>query len=162
MNSARWWLLGVAAVAAMAFAAGRLSVTQTVALDPLRDLATARFDWLGLTSAQAAELDRLQPAYEKTIKSVSDQQCQARCRLVHCLTSEEWDGAKARTAVDAMCASHKANEQATLDYLEQVRSVLTPEQRTRLMTRIGECLCEQCANDQGSCCAIEHNNHEEQ
>lgn len=162
MNPSRWWILGLVAVAAIAFSAGRMRGQTEASVDPLRNLTATKFEWLGLTSAQAAEIDRLHPAYEQAIAHTSEQQNRARCRLVHSLTAEEWDGALALEAVEAMCGSHKDNELATLAYLEQVRRILTPEQRTRLMERVGECLCTECANDEGACCAItraEHQGH---
>ncbi|MCO5044568.1 MAG: periplasmic heavy metal sensor [Verrucomicrobia bacterium] len=154
MSASRFWILAIVAAAAIAFAVGRFSASPDSASDVLRDLSVANLDWLGLTSAQADEVRQLQPAYEESLRAMNDQQVQARCQLVHALTADEWDGETARAAVDAMCEAHVANEQATLHYLERVRSILTPEQRARLMARVGKCLCEECAEGQGSCCII--------
>lgn len=154
MNRSRWWILGLTAIAAVAFTTGRWSASSEAPKDPLRDLTATRFEWLGLTSAQAAEIDRLHPTYEEVITKTSEQQNQARCRLVHALTAEDWDAEQAWEAVQQMCATHKVGEEATLAYLEQVRTILTSEQRTRLMARVGECLCTECANDEGACCVI--------
>ncbi len=161
MNATRFWILAIIATAALTFAAGRLSVAPEGPSDLLRDLSVTKLDWLGLTPAQAAEIEDLQPLYADNLRAMTDRQTQARCQLVHALTADEWDGDSAREAVDAMCEAHAANEQATLNYLERVRSILTPEQRAHLMSRVGNCLCEECASGQGSCCTITENNKKE-
>lgn len=152
MNPNRWWMLGLLAAAALAFSAGRWTATPTAGGDPLRDVATIRLEWLGLSSAQAAEIATFEPAYQKSIASGCDRQCASRCQLVHLLTTDAWDADQARAQVEAMCAAHRENELATLGYLEQVRRVLTPEQRSRLLERVGECLCESCARNGNLCC----------
>lgn len=154
MNTSRWWLLAVAVGAALAFSAGRLTSASESVANPLRDVASSSLEWLGLSSAQAAEIGKLQPLYTDSVTSIDERYNQARCQLVHSLTADEWDGAKARSALEEMCATHKANEEATLAYLEQVRQILTPAQRAQLMNRVGTCLCSECAADEGACCVI--------
>lgn len=154
MNSNRWYRLALAAVAALAFAAGRWSARPSEPFDPTRDLASIRFDWLGLTPAQAAEIERLKPAYSEVTQSACDARCTSRCRLVHSLTAVEWNGEQARAAVKAMCEDHERIELASLQFVEEVRQILSPEQRARLMQRIGECLCKQCANNRDSDCCL--------
>lgn len=151
MNATRWWLLGLAAVSALAFSAGRMSVRPSAPIDPLREIAALRFDWLGITSTQAAEIERLTSSYRTAIEAVCDKPCAARCRLVHYLTGDEWDGEMARAAVKAMCEQHERSEFAALQYIEALRQILSPEQRAQLMRRIGECLCKTCAEAPGSC-----------
>lgn len=155
MTPLRWWILALAAVAALAFSAGRWSAQPTAPYDPLRDVAAIQLDWLDLTAAQAAEIETIEPVYRSAIQTGCDEQCASRCRLVNLLTADTWDPEKVRQQVEAMCAAHRANEMATLDYLENVRRILNPEQRARLMERIGTCLCERCAMNGNLCCAPE-------
>ena len=155
MNPARWWVLALGAVAALSFSVGRWSADPAALPDPLRSLGAIDLGWLDLTPAQAAEIAHFEAPYAQAVKSGCDAQCTARCQLVNLLTADAWDADKARHHVEAMCAAHRANELATLDYLEQVRAVLTPEQRTRLMERVGKCLCESCAVNGNLCCAPE-------
>ena len=155
MSANRWWILLALAAAAFGFAAGRWTASQPSAPDPLRLISEIRFDWLDLTPAQAAEVERLRPAHESAVVAGCNAQCADRCRLVRVLTAPEWDRDQARAAVEAMCEAHRASEMATLDYLEALRAILTPGQQARLLTRVGACLCETCALGRDSCCTSE-------
>ncbi len=155
MSATRWWMLLAFAAAALGFVAGRWTAAQPPQEDPLRALAEFRFDWLVLTPAQAAEVERLKPTFQSTLSAGCDARCAARCALVRALTAPEWDREKARDAVERMCAAHRATELAALDYLDAVRAVLSPGQQARLLARVGACLCETCARNENACCVPE-------
>lgn len=152
MTTTRWWLLALLAAGALAFSAGRWSATSPAMPSPLQGLAEFKLDWLGLTPAQAAQMAEFEPILNRSIQAGCEAQCAARCRLVRALTADVWDPVQARVAVEAMCAAHRETELATLDYLAHLHNVLTPEQRKRLMTRVGACLCENCAAGRDTCC----------
>ncbi|HMP75555.1 MAG TPA: Spy/CpxP family protein refolding chaperone [Kiritimatiellia bacterium] len=157
MNTTRWWCLALVAATALSFSAGRWSADPATLPDPLRNIGSLQLDWLDLTAAQAAEVARIQPPYAHAVKSGCDAQCAARCQLVNALVADTWNADQARAAVEAMCDAHRETELATLDYLGQIHAVLTPEQRTRLMQRVGACLCESCATNGNLCCIPEEN-----
>jgi Spy/CpxP family protein refolding chaperone len=150
----KWMLPLVLAVAALAFAAGRWSTNPPAAFDPLHDLDAARLTgWLGLSEAQAAELQSIEAPFVQKVSAACDQQCAARCELAVSLAQDRFDADRARRLVETMCDAHKANELATVEHLAQVHRILTAEQRKVLLDTVGRCLCTTCGSGGPSCCA---------
>lgn len=149
----KWMLPLVLAVAALAFAAGRWSMSTPAAFDPLHDLDAARLTgWLGLSEAQAAELRSLEAPFVQRISTACDEQCAARCELAVSMAKDRFDADRARRLVEKMCEAHKANELATVGHLANIHRILTPVQRKVLLDAVGQCLCTTCAAGGPTCC----------
>lgn len=151
MNATRWWLLAIVAAAGISFAAGRWTSAAQLGGDPLRMDFSIDLSWLGLTPAQAAELEAIEQA-RQAVQSQCDDPCAARCSIVHALKPDAWDPDALRDYVERMCAAHRARELATLDYLIEIERILTPKQRASFLERVSRCLCELCASGEGACC----------
>lgn len=154
----RWTMTLLVFTAAVAFALGRFSARcDSTGLDPARDLNPARLvSSLGLSEAQAAELEQLNQTYAKQVGAACDTHCAARCQLSQALRKDTLSREEARAVVERMCASQQQNEMATLDHILGIRNVLTPEQRLAFANTIGDCLCSTCQADKTSCCANSH------
>lgn len=155
----RWTLTLLALTAAAAFSAGRFSLQERAAFDPARDLNPAHLtSLLGLSEAQAAELNRLNATYAERLQEACDAHCAARCQLAHALRDDSLTQEQARSLIEKMCVSQKNNELATLDHILNLRATLTPEQRRTFAATLGSCLCSTCAKNGSACCA--QPNHE--
>ena len=155
----RWTLTLLVLTAAAAFSAGRFSLHTRTAFDPARDLNPAHLaTLLGLSEAQAADVNRLNTSYTERVQEACDAHCAARCQLAVALDDDTLTREQARALVEKMCGSQKDNELATLDHILNLREVLTPEQRRKFADTLGSCLCATCAAGGSSCCAP--TNHE--
>ena len=140
--------------AAAAFFLGRFTLQAPTGFDPVHDLNPARLvALLGLSSAQAAELDQLNATYVQQVKAACDAHCAARCQLSMALGRDDLTEAQARQLVEKMCGSQKENEMATLHHILKMRGVLTAEQRVKFAETLGACLCATCPADGDACCA---------
>ena len=140
--------------AALGFSAGRFSLQNKPAFNPARDLQAEHLGrLLGLTSAQATELETIASTYDQQVAQACDAHCAARCQLARALRQDAVSREDARGLVEKMCASQQENELATMDHILRVREILTPEQRAKFSDLIGQCLCEVCGTDGASCCA---------
>lgn len=141
--------------AAAAFSIGRLSLPAQPGFDPARDLNPARLvSQLGLTDAQAGELNQLHEHYTRQVQRACDEHCAARCQLAVALGKDTLGEEQAHQLVEKMCSSQKENELATLRHILKVREVLTPEQRATFAKTLGTCLCSTCQTDGAACCAL--------
>ena len=144
--------------AALGFSAGRFSLQPRSGFDPTRDLQADRLGaLLGLSTAQAAELETIAATYGQQVTQACDEHCAARCQLARALRQDMLSREDARALVEKMCASQQKNEQATLDHILRVREILTPDQRAKFSELIGACLCEVCGAGDASCCPTETN-----
>ena len=152
MNN-KWTLSLMLVVTALAFAAGRWTARTPAPFDPIHDLDTGRLArWLGLSEAQAAEIDALETPFVQKVNAACDAQCTARCELAVGMAQDRFDAERARRLVEKMCDAHKANELATVEHLSRIHRVLTPEQRKVLLDAVGRCLCTTCASGGAACC----------
>jgi len=151
----RWIPLALITGLVLGFAAGRADrQPRATAFDPERDLTPARLtDLLGLSSAQAAEIESALQPFSQAVRDACDAHCAARCKLVRYLRDDTFDTANARRMVEAMCDAHRANELASIDQIAAIRGILTPAQRDVFLSGLGECLCSTCANNEAGCCA---------
>lgn len=150
----RWMIPLLVLSAAAAFSLGRFSRPASSGFDPARDLSPAHLvAQLGLSSAQAAELDQLHATYVQQVKAACDAHCAARCQLSMALGRDDVTEAQARHLVEKMCGSQNENEMATLNHILKMRQVLTPEQRAKFADTLGACLCATCPADGEACCA---------
>lgn len=151
----RWIPLALITGLVLGFAAGRADrLPRASAFDPERDLTPARLtDLLGLSSAQAAQIESALQPFSQAVRDACDAHCAARCNLVRYLGGDTFDPANARRMVDAMCDAHRANELASIDQIAVIRGVLTADQRSIFLRGISQCLCETCASGDEMCCA---------
>ncbi len=148
--------------AALGFTAGRFSLQAPSGFDPARDLNPDRLTAaLGLSAAQAADVEAISARYGKSVDAACDAHCAARCQLALALRQDQFTREDAEALVEKMCASQKANEMATLDHILRVREVLTPEQRATFGNLVGQCLCDVCESGGEACCAISAETHTE-
>ena len=74
-----WTITLLILTAAVAFSAGRFSLQPRIAFDPARDLNPAHLvSLLGLSEAQAAEVEHLNATYTQRIREACDAHCAAR------------------------------------------------------------------------------------
>lgn len=138
---------------ALGFSAGRFSLQPRSTFDPARDLQAERLSaLLGLSTAQAAELENIAATYGRQVTQACDAHCAARCQLARALRQDSLSREEARGLVDKMCASQQENERATMDHILSVREILTPDQRAKFCDLLGACLCEVCGTGDSSCC----------
>jgi Spy/CpxP family protein refolding chaperone len=152
----RWMITVCVLMAAAGFAGGRFSVRPAADFDPARDLQPVHLTrLLGLSDAQAAQVNTLGSDYEARVKKACDAHCAARCRLAHALQDESATSAQLHQYLERMCASQQENDRATLEHLLKVREILTPEQRQKFATSLGACLCEACGGQGDTCCGVD-------
>lgn len=155
----RWTLTLLILTAAAGFSAGRFSLQPRSAFDPARDLNPAHLvSLLGLSEAQATEVEHLNATYTERVREACDAHCAARCQLARALGDDSLTPEQARVWIEDMCHSQKANELATLEHILKMRDVLTPEQRKTFAHTLGSCLCATCESGGSSCCTAP--NHE--
>lgn len=153
----RRWIITLCILATAAgFAAGRFSLNPPAGFDPARDLQPARLTrLLGLSEAQAAQVDALGADLESRVQEACDAHCAARCRLAQALRKGQTTPEELQQLVHRMCASQQENDLATLEHILKVREILTPEQREKFAASLGACLCESCGGQGDTCCGTE-------
>ena len=133
--------VAIIAVAALAAAAthwalcGRKAVVQ----DRLAD-ASFLTQELGLSSAQAQEVGKLQETVGAKLADCCARQCAARAQLGKALAS----GTNSEALIKAMGQAYEDSERVTWVHIQQVRTLLTPAQQPRYDTLIERCVCGAC------------------
>ncbi len=95
---------------------------------------------LQLTDAQAAEVAKLEAAYEKRLAEICADHCAARTELAASLA----DPVKAAACCDRMCAAQSASEKLALEQVFKIQAILTPEQQTRHLALVQQQLTGVC------------------
>ena len=99
---------------------------------------------LKLTSAQTAEIEKLNKEFSARIQHCCDEHCGARFALSEELAKPQVDLAKASACVDRMAAAQSTSERATLDHILKVRAVLTPVQQQQYAALVSQQVCTAC------------------
>lgn len=95
---------------------------------------------LNLTSTQAAEIAKIDAAYEKHLADICVAHCAARTKLANSLT----DRTKADVLCAQMCAAQADSEKAALERIFQIRAVLTPAQQQKYIAVVQQQLTSSC------------------
>jgi Spy/CpxP family protein refolding chaperone len=99
---------------------------------------------LKLTSAQGAEIEKLNKEYAARVEHCCELHCGARFTLGEELAKPQVDLAKAAVCVDRMAAAQSESEHATLDHILRVRAVLTPAQQQQYAALVSKQVCTAC------------------
>jgi nickel and cobalt resistance protein CnrR len=106
---------------------------------------------LRLTEVQAGAVRHLQSNLSATLAACCARHCAARAQLADALRNATNGTAEARAIVAQMCRAEADSELATLEHIQQVRSLLTPEQRALFDRRMADCMGESFAMAGGQC-----------
>jgi hypothetical protein len=122
----------------------RLAPTQVPRLDALQDV-----EWLKgalrLTPGQVKRIGELQPEFGRKLSACCDRHCQARGQVLGALLASTNGIEKAREHVEEMCRAQADSEMATLEHIQRVYEVLTPEQQSLYKDRLNALTCSECA-----------------
>lgn len=142
------WLLALLAAAvlgALAFGLTRWTICTRHGQLPSR-LENADFltRELRLSDEQAASLAKLHLALNTKLADCCQRHCAARARLGGALNNETNGTAQARMIVGEMVKTYEESELVTLEHIQNLRAILSPEQKRRFDELITECLCQAC------------------
>lgn len=99
---------------------------------------------LRLSDEQAVALAKLHQSLNTKLENCCQRHCAARARLGGALNNETNGTAQARMIVGEMVRTYEESELATLEHIQNLRAILSPEQRQRFDELITECLCQAC------------------
>ena len=137
-------LIVVAALAAgVSFGAARWLRCRACAMPTAANLHDA--GWLKrelkLSDTQAAAIAKLETEFNDRLSDCCGAHCAARFALSRELAKPSVDQTVANACVQRMCAAAADGEQATLDHILRVRSLLNADQQKRYAERLGQQLC---------------------
>ena len=95
---------------------------------------------LGLSSAQAQEVGKLQGAVGAKLAECCARHCAARAQLGKALAG----GAGSEALIKAMGQAYEESERVTWAHIQQVRARLTSAQQARYDALIERCVCGPC------------------
>ena len=72
--------------------------------------------------------------------------CAARCQLGAVLFTGTNGADKANAMVEEMCRAQAESEKATLEHIQKVHELLTPEQQKRYEELVTSCVCSSCSH----------------
>ena len=146
-------VLVVSLVAAfVSFAVARRTATPAVPrLEALQDV-----EWMNktlhLTPAQLKEIGGMQPEFGRKLSACCDRHCRARGQLLGTLLTATNGIAGARLLVDEMCRAQADSELATLEHIQKVYNILTPEQQSLYREQLKTMTCMECPACTSSTC----------
>ena len=147
--------VGLAVVAgAVAFWATRMVVCSKPARPELCALgeSTHLITELGLDDRQAAEVRALDRELATQLSDQCGQYCAVRAELGEVLLAGRTNAAEvSQQLVNRMCAVQAASELATLQHIQKVSAVLSPEQRKAFLSGLTRCLCGSAGLCAGGC-----------
>jgi Spy/CpxP family protein refolding chaperone len=106
---------------------------------------------LDLTPEQRIAVERAEKQYLEGLAAQCASHCAARARLHDVLFAPEADGAATRKLLEAMATAQSACEQATVDHIRRVYSLLTPEQQPRFRQAVLGSVCGGCRTGLHGC-----------
>lgn len=98
---------------------------------------------LGLSGAQAAEIQKIQIAYSDDLETCCERNCAARDKLSTALF-DETDTNAVRELVEEMCHAQRDSDLVTLQHIRKVRELLTPGQQEKYEELVSTCVCGSC------------------
>jgi len=114
-------------------------------LDVLQDVS-----WLtrtlNLTPKQELEIRKLQETLQTRLDACNSMHCAARCQLGSVLFTGTNGTDKANAMVEKMCRAQAESEKATLEHIQKVHQLLTPEQQKQYEELVTSCVCTACAH----------------
>jgi hypothetical protein len=133
--------LAIITVAALAAAATHWALCgrQVVAQERLADAKFLTHE-LGLSSAQAQEVGKLQEAVGVKLADCCARHCAARAQLGQALAG----GTNSEPLIKSMGQAYEDSERLAWTHIQQVRALLTPAQQARYDALIGRCVCGPC------------------
>jgi Spy/CpxP family protein refolding chaperone len=148
----KWLVPVVVLLAAALLAFGLCRWTQcpkrAASLDVLQDVS-----WLtrtlNLTPRQELDIKKLQETLQVRLKACDSMQCAARCQLGTVLFTSTNGADKANAMVEEMCKAQAVSEKATLEHIQKVHQLLTPEQQKRYEELVTSCVCSSCEHQPG-------------
>lgn len=89
--------------------------------------------WLSLTPAQQREIEAADPAFREDCRTLRRDSDAAKDALAEALTRDDASDSEIRDGVERTIETHNRLERRVTEHLLKVRSILTPEQRRRLL-----------------------------
>lgn len=114
-------------------------------LDVLQDVSWLSRN-LNLTPKQALEIKKLQETLQVRLQACNSMQCAVRCQLGAVLFSRTDNTGRADVMVEEMCRAQAESEKATLEHIQKVHELLTPEQQKRYEELVTSCVCSSCSH----------------
>lgn len=114
-------------------------------LDVLQDASWLTRE-LGLSAQQADAIRKLQQDLRTRLENCESMSCAARCQLGAVLFSETNGAAKASELVESMCKAQAESEKATLEHIQKVHELLTPDQQKKYRELVTSCVCSTCSH----------------
>ena len=124
----------------VSFALSRWMMSRQPTAANLADSAWLKRE-LKLSDAQAAEIEKVEAAFRSRINAACATHCAARMALGDEIAKHTPDPEKCRAAVDKMNAVQAESEQATLDHILKVRTLLDEAQAQRYSALIRDQVC---------------------
>jgi Spy/CpxP family protein refolding chaperone len=106
----------------------------------LHDMAWLKQN-LKLTPVQVGEIQKFEAEFQKQFNEMCAAHCDARLALGDELAKPQPDPAKAQSCVERMNKAQASAENATLEHILKVRTVLTDEQARRYGQLVREQVC---------------------